>query len=125
MCVESYSRFFNKNISIYAIFNDQSFSDMLTNDIVGFEQILLLSMWNLMLGIWCGSDCIIYLLCANLIAQSLSLSSFYHLKKLNYTIERDIKMQFHLFHHVLVSFISQTEIVLSKSLLTHHESMRI
>ena len=32
--------FFSKNISIYAtcIFNDQSFNDMLTNDIVNFEQ---------------------------------------------------------------------------------------
>ena len=29
--------FFSKNISIYAIFNDQSFNDMLTNDIVNFE----------------------------------------------------------------------------------------
>ena len=28
-----------KNISIYAIFNDQSFNDMLTNDIVSFEQL--------------------------------------------------------------------------------------
>ena len=27
-----------KNISIYAIFNDESFNDMLTNDIVSFEQ---------------------------------------------------------------------------------------
>ena len=30
--------FFSKNISIYAIFNDQSFNDTLTNDIVSFEQ---------------------------------------------------------------------------------------
>ena len=30
--------FFSKNISIYAIYNDQSFNDMLTNDIVSFEQ---------------------------------------------------------------------------------------
>ena len=28
-----------KNISIHAIFNDQSFNDMLTNDIVSFEQL--------------------------------------------------------------------------------------
>ena len=28
-----------KNISIYAIFNDQSFKDMLTDDIVNFEQL--------------------------------------------------------------------------------------
>ena len=27
-----------KNISIYAIFNDQSFNDTLTNNIVSFEQ---------------------------------------------------------------------------------------
>ena len=31
--------FFNKNISVYAIFNDQSFNDTLTNDIVVFEQL--------------------------------------------------------------------------------------
>ena len=31
--------FFSKNISVYAIFNDQSFNDTLTNDIVGFEQL--------------------------------------------------------------------------------------
>ena len=33
--------FFQQNISIYmyAIFNDQSFNDTLTNDIVSFEQL--------------------------------------------------------------------------------------
>ena len=31
--------FFSKNIGIYAIFNDQSFNDTLTNDIVSFEQL--------------------------------------------------------------------------------------
>ena len=31
--------FFSKNISLYAIFNDQSFNDLLTNDIVSFEQL--------------------------------------------------------------------------------------
>ena len=33
--------FFRKNISVhvYAIFNNQSFNDMLTNDIVSFEQL--------------------------------------------------------------------------------------
>ena len=31
--------FFSKNISIFAIFNDQSFNDTLTNDIVSFEQL--------------------------------------------------------------------------------------
>ena len=30
--------FFSKNISVYAIFNDQSFNDMLTN-YVGFEPL--------------------------------------------------------------------------------------
>ena len=34
-----YAQFFCKNISIYAIFNDQSFNDRLTNDIVSFEQL--------------------------------------------------------------------------------------
>ena len=33
---KSYSHFFSKNISIYAIFNDQSFNDTLTNNIVSF-----------------------------------------------------------------------------------------
>ena len=28
-----------KNISIYAIFNDQSFNSTLTNDIISFEQL--------------------------------------------------------------------------------------
>ena len=31
--------FFSKNISISAIFNDQSFIDTLTNDIISFEQL--------------------------------------------------------------------------------------
>ena len=35
---KSYSHFFSKNISVYAIFNDQSFNNTLTNDIVNFEQ---------------------------------------------------------------------------------------
>ena len=35
----SNSHFFSKNISIYAIFNDQSFNDTLTNDIVSLEQL--------------------------------------------------------------------------------------
>ena len=36
---KSYSHFFSKNISIYAIFDDQSFKDMLTNDIISFEPL--------------------------------------------------------------------------------------
>ena len=36
---KSYSYFFSKNISICSIFNDQSFNDALTNDIVSFEQL--------------------------------------------------------------------------------------
>ena len=31
--------FFSKSIGVYAIFDDQSFNDMLTNDIVCFEQL--------------------------------------------------------------------------------------
>ena len=30
---------FQQNISIFDIFNDKSFKDMLTNDIVSFEQL--------------------------------------------------------------------------------------
>ena len=30
---------FRKNIRVYAIFNDQSFNDTLTNDIVSFQQL--------------------------------------------------------------------------------------
>ena len=37
---KSYSNCFSKNISIFAIFNDQSFNDMLTNDIVSFKQLV-------------------------------------------------------------------------------------
>ena len=36
---KSYSHFFSKNISVYAIFNDQSFNNTLTNDILSFEQL--------------------------------------------------------------------------------------
>ena len=36
---KSYSHFFSKNISVYAPFIDQSFNDMLTNDMVSFEQL--------------------------------------------------------------------------------------
>ena len=31
--------FFSKNISVYAIFDNQRFNDTLTNDIVSFEQL--------------------------------------------------------------------------------------
>ena len=31
--------FFSKNISVYAIFNDQSFNAALTNDIVSFGEV--------------------------------------------------------------------------------------
>ena len=31
--------FFSKNISVYTIFNDQSFNDTLANDIISFEQL--------------------------------------------------------------------------------------
>ena len=36
---KSYSQFFSKNICVYAIFNDQSLNDMLTNNIVSLEQL--------------------------------------------------------------------------------------
>ena len=36
---KSYSHFFQQKISIYAIFNDQSFNDKLTNNIISFEQL--------------------------------------------------------------------------------------
>ena len=36
---KSYSHFFSKTISIYAIFNVQSFNVALTNDIVSFKQL--------------------------------------------------------------------------------------
>ena len=36
---KSYSHFFSKNINVYALSNDQSFNDWLTNDIVSFEQL--------------------------------------------------------------------------------------
>ena len=37
--LEKLLTFFSKNVSVYAIFNDQSFNDMLTNDVVSFEQL--------------------------------------------------------------------------------------
>ena len=39
MQVQKLLTFFSKNISIYAIFNDQSFNDVLINDIDSFEQL--------------------------------------------------------------------------------------
>ena len=39
---KSYSHFFSKSVSTYAIFNDQSFNDRLTKDIVSFEQQALM-----------------------------------------------------------------------------------
>ena len=36
---KGYSQFFSKNVSGYAIFKDQSFTDMLINDVVSFEQL--------------------------------------------------------------------------------------
>ena len=40
-----YSHFFSKNIRVYAMFNDQSFNSMLTNDIISFEH----SIWGKLL----------------------------------------------------------------------------
>ena len=37
--MEKLLTFFSKNISLYAIFNDQSFNDMLTNNIISLEQL--------------------------------------------------------------------------------------
>ena len=42
--------FFSKNISVYAIFNDQRFNDTLTNDIVSFEQ-LGLACWTIQMRV--------------------------------------------------------------------------
>ena len=42
---KSYSHFFHKNIRVYAIFNDQSFNDTLTNDIISFEKTGPRSFW--------------------------------------------------------------------------------
>ena len=39
---KSYSHFFSKNISLYALFNDQCFNDMLSNNIVSFSLYALL-----------------------------------------------------------------------------------
>ena len=36
---KSYSHFFRKNISVYAIFDDRRFNNTLSNDIVSFEQL--------------------------------------------------------------------------------------
>ena len=39
MQIQKLPTFFSKNISVYAMFNDQSFNDTLTNDVVSFEQL--------------------------------------------------------------------------------------
>ena len=43
---KSYSHFFSENISVNAIFNDQSFNDTLNNDIVSFEKLAQIFMLN-------------------------------------------------------------------------------
>ena len=35
----AFANFFCKNISVYTIFNDQSFNDTLTNNILSFEEL--------------------------------------------------------------------------------------
>ena len=40
---KGYSHFLNKNICLYAIFNNQSFNETLTNDIVSYEQWALIT----------------------------------------------------------------------------------
>ena len=56
--------FFSKNIGIYAIVNDQSFNNMLTNDIVSFEQlgpdIFLISPWKHMLWVLIRSALVLH-----------------------------------------------------------------
>ena len=36
---KSYSHFFSNNIGVYAIFDDQNFNDMLSKDIISFQQL--------------------------------------------------------------------------------------
>ena len=36
---KSYLHLFSKNVSIYAIFDDHNFNDMISNDIASFEQL--------------------------------------------------------------------------------------
>ena len=36
---KSFSHFFSKNISVYAVFDDQNFNDTLSNNTVSFEQL--------------------------------------------------------------------------------------
>ena len=69
-----YLHFFSKNISVYAIFNDQS-NDMLTNNIISFEQLgpgLFIQVAELFPG-----DRIQLMTVQHFIAQSLSLSPFH------------------------------------------------
>ena len=48
---KSYSHFFSKNIGVYAVFNDQSFNDTLTNNIVveqlGPRDPLIVGNWQI------------------------------------------------------------------------------
>ena len=61
------THFFSKQISIYAIFNDQTLNDTSTNDIVSFEQLgpvlrgalILVSSQQIILiyiFLWCFTD---------------------------------------------------------------------
>ena len=46
---KSYLHFFSRNISVYAIFNDQSLNAMLTYGIVSFEEV-----GPVLEGTWCA-----------------------------------------------------------------------
>ena len=53
--------FFIKNISIYAIFNDQSFNNTLTNELVSFEQLgpgEYLIWFRALESIWSDLECL-------------------------------------------------------------------
>ena len=50
----SYSHFFCKNISVYAIFNDQSFNNTLADDIVSLNNWVQIFFLYLHENIYCG-----------------------------------------------------------------------
>ena len=76
MSSKSYSCFFCKNIRVYAIFNDQSFNDMLTNNILSLNNWVLIRAFAIpiMAYDFCSYNISsLYLPSSNIVKESIDL----------------------------------------------------
>ena len=74
-------KFFQQNISVYAISNDQSFNDTLTNNVVSFKQ-LSSDVFCCCCCFWCVFACVCVCLVFHLFSfpiENCSLLNGYHL----------------------------------------------